>query len=236
MVNIERAGDVKAEHLHIGFLLYGDPGSGKTHAAALAPKPLVLLTEKNGLTTIRRANPDALVVRVSNVNELRDVLKMAIQGDMPEGTQTLVVDSLTEVQRLFRDEIMSGKSPGQPFSLQDWGSLAEKMRRFMRTLRDIPYNVVATALAESIVSDADGVRYTQPQFDGKKTGAEVSQYFNAVAYLFKREKAGENGERSIVHQAMLEGPSRYTCKPCHPVSGVRAPDVDNWFKMLAEGQ
>jgi hypothetical protein len=224
---------MSAENLHIGFLLYGDPGAGKTHAAALAPKPLVLLTEKNGLTTIRRANPDALVVQVNNVSDLREVVGMAMNGQLPGDVRTLVVDSLTEVQRLFRDEIMAAKGAGQAFSLQDWGTMAEKMRRFMRTLRDIPYHVVATALSESVVSDADGVRYVQPQFDGRKTGSEVAQYFNGVAYLYKRQVQDDNGQTVIAHQAMLDGPSRYTCKPVHPVTGVVEPRLDEWYATLA---
>jgi len=232
MVTIERAGDVPADNLHIGWLLYGDPGAGKTHAAAMAPHPLVLLTEKNGMTTIRRANPDALVVEVNNVADLREVIGMAIRGDLPTGTRSLVVDSLTEVQRLFRDEIMASKPAGQTFSLQDWGTMAEKMRRFMRTLRDIRYHVVATALAENITSDHDGVRYTQPAFDGKKTGAEVAQYFNGVAYLFKRQMQGDDGKTVIQHQAMLDGPTRYTCKPVHPITGVVEPRLDQWFAAI----
>jgi hypothetical protein len=233
MVSINRAGDVPADNLHIGFLLYGDPGAGKTHAASLAPRPLVLLTEKNGMTTIRRANPDALVVEVSNVADLREVVGMAMRGDLPDRRRSLVVDSLTEVQRLFRDDIMASKPAGQTFSLQDWGTMAEKMRRFMRTLRDIPYHVVATALAENVTSDADGVRYVQPAFDGKKTGNEVAQYFNGVAYLFKRQAQDDDGNNVVLHQAMLDGPTRYTCKPVHPVTGVMEPRLDQWFATLA---
>jgi hypothetical protein len=220
------------DNLHISFLLYGDPGAGKTHAAAQAPRPLVLLTERNGLTTIRRASPDALVVEVNTVDALREVLGMAMRGQLPDNRRSLVIDSLTEVQRLFRDDIMASKPAGQPFSLQDWGTMAERMRRFMRTLRDVPYHVVCTALAEAAVNDADGVRYVQPAFDGKKTGSEVAQYFNGVGYLFKRQATDDNGKAVVLHQAMFDGPTRYTCKPCHPVAGVVEPDVPRWFAML----
>ena len=232
MVTITRAGDMDPQSLHIGFLLYGDPGAGKTHAACQAPSPLVLLTEKNGITTVRRSNPDAQVVLVNHVNELREVLGMAMKGALPSGCQTLVVDSLTEVQRLFRDDIMAGKPAGQPFGIQDWGTMAERMRRFMRTLRDVPYSVVATALAESVVSEADGVRYIQPQFEGKKTGTEVAQYFSGVAYMFKRQTADDDGNQTVIHQAMLDGPSRFTVKPCHPIAGVMEPNVGEWFATL----
>ena len=233
MVDYARAGDMAADQLHAGFLLFGDPGAGKTHAACLAPKPFIVLTEQNGLTTVRRANPQAVVAVVTTVHALREILGLAIRGELPEACESLVVDSLTEVQRLFQDEIMAGKRNGEPFSLQDWGTLTDKMRRFMRTIRDIPYNVVCTALAETRISEADGVRYVRPAFQGKKTPMEVAQYFNGVAYLFKRATQDADGKDVVVHRAMLEGPSNYTTKPCHPVTGVVEPRVDNWFAALA---
>lgn len=233
MVKYSRAGDVAADDLHVGFLLFGDPGAGKTHAACLAQKPFVILTEKNGLTTVRRANPDAIVTIVSCTADLREAMGLAMRAELPEGCKTLVVDGLTEVQRLFQDEIMASKRGGEPFSLQDWGTLTDKMRRYMRTLRDLPYNVVCTALAEAQVSEADGVRYVRPAFQGKKTSMEVAQYFNGVAYLFKRAVQGEGGADAIQHFAMLDGPSNYITKPCHPVTGVVEPRVDKWFAALA---
>jgi len=231
MVNFHRAGDIKSASLHILFLLYGDPGVGKTHAVSLSPRPFVLLTEKNGMTTVIRANPDAIVCLVTNVDELREVIRMAVKGELPEDRRTFVVDGLTEVQRLFYDEIMSKKKPGDIFMLQDWGTLAEKMRRFMRTLRDLPYHVAATALSETREAD-DGVRYTRPQFDGKKTGSEVAQYFNGVAYMFKRVTTDADGNRKVIHQAMFDGPSKYIVKPCHPVAGIMDTNVGEWFEAL----
>jgi hypothetical protein len=233
MVNYERAGDVPDDDLHVSFLIFGDPGAGKTHAASLAPRPFVVLTEQNGLTTIRRANPDAVVAIVKNVAELREVLGLAVRGELPEGCLTLVIDGLTEVQRLFQDEILAGKRGNEGMSLQDWGTLTDKMRRFMRTLRDLPYGVVATALSEANVSEADGVRYVRPSLQGKRTAAEVAQYFNGVAYLFKRATKDAEGKDAVVRRAMFDGPSNYVCKPCHPLTGVVEPRVDNWFAALA---
>lgn len=231
-MTFNRAGDVNADALHILFLLYGDPGAGKTHAACQAPRPLVVLTERNGMTTIRRSNPDALVVEVTDVSQLREIVIMATKGELPDGRRSLVIDSLTEVQRLFRDEIMASKGGASPtFSLQDWGVLAEKMRRLMRSLRDVPYHVVATCLAEAKQND-DGVRFVRPQFEGQKTSSEIAQYFNGVAFLYKKASRGEDGDQGVQHLAMFDGPSRYTTKPCHPIAGLIEPDVAGWFAQL----
>ena len=218
--------------LNAGFLLFGDPGAGKTHACSTAPAPFVVLTERNGLTTIKRANPDAVVAIVTSASDLRDVMRLAVDGSLPAGSRTLVVDSLSEVQRLFKDEIMTGKGAGEKFSLQDWGTLTDKMRRFVRTLRDVPYSVVATALAESQVSEADSVRYVRPAFEGKKTSTEMAQYFNGVAYLFKRMSKDDQGKDVALHRAMFDGPSNYVTKACHPLAGVMETDVGQWFALL----
>ena len=231
-LSFTRAGDLSATDLHVLMLLYGDPGAGKTHAACLAPRPLVLLTERNGMTTIRRSNADALVVEVTNATDLGQIIKMAMDGKLPEKRRTLVIDSLTECQRLIKDEIMASKPKGAPFSLQDWGVMHERWRRFMRALRDVPYHVVCTALSEAVVSEADGVRYVQPAFEGRKTGSEVAQYFNAVGFCYKANSTDENGLSKVEHRCMFEGPSRYTLKPCDPLTGTQEPRPDVWLQQL----
>lgn len=245
MVTAILASQIPFKDLHVGLLLYGDVGVGKTHAVSLAPKPLVLLTEKNGLATIKVSNPDAHVVIVTNVQELREVIGHAMRGTLhelfggkPEDVGTFVVDGLTEVQQLFKDDINSQKKgDDQQFSVRDWGTLADKMRFFMRTLRDLPYATVCTALVNQIMLEGDPTKYMRPLFQGKKTASEVAQYFSGVAYLFKRmvkEGDGDDAKEVVKRLAMFDGPSRYTCKPLHHLNGVVELDVNDWFVTLAQ--
>lgn len=231
MVMIVRAGDI--EHLYAKMLIFGDPGTGKTHGISLAPNPFILLTERNGLTTVKRANPDATVAVCDDIGGVREVIGMAVRGELPGGCKTLGIDGLTEIQRMFKDEIMAAKNTKDAqFSLQDWGTLANKMRQLMRTIRNLEYNVVATALAETTTDDA-GVRYMRAQFEGKKTSNEIAQYFNGVAYFYKRTRTGDNDEEVVTHYAMFDGPSNYVTKACHPLKGTMNTDIGEWYNLLA---
>lgn len=219
------------------ILCYGNSGAGKTYAACTAPKPMVLLTERNGLHSIQASNPDAHVKYCEDADDVRAILKMAMNGTLKQyGIKTLVVDSLTEVQRLFVDEIMLGKSNGEDarLTLQDWGTLTERMRRFMRCLRDLDLHVVATALVETQHDESTGSTSVFPAFQGKKLHSEVSQFFNVVGYTFKRESTDGEGKRSIEHKIMLDGPSRFVCKPCGSLTGILDPNLSDWFKVLNE--
>jgi hypothetical protein len=220
------------------IFIYGDPGSGKTFSSVTAPAPMVLLTERNGLHSIRQSNPDALVKYCEDADDIRDVLKLALNGELEaHGVKTLVVDSLTEVQRMFADEIMrkKGASDEQRMSLPDWGLLTEKMRKFMRCLRDLDLHVVATALSDTATDESTGHIKHFPSFAGRKLSSEVSQFFNVVGYCFKREHPElkhDNGSPVIEHLVMLEGPSRFVCKPCGPVTGIRTATIGEWYQDI----
>lgn len=234
MVSFQRAGDMSADEIYVKGLLFGDPGSGKTWAAVTAPSCLVLLTEQNGMTSVRGSNPDALVVHCADIGEVRKYLTMAVKDELrSHGIKTIVIDSLTEVQRLFKDEIFAQKGGRDTlFTQADWGSLTEKMRQFMRTLRVLKYNVVCTALAQSTIEESTGIRYVLPSFEGKRLPAEVSQYFNFVGYMAKKETTDEEGKNQTLHRALLSGGERYMTKPCHPLSGVSEVNLSEWFSSI----
>ena len=232
------AGEMSDVDIHIKGMLYGDPGSGKTWAASTAPDCLILLTEQNGVTSIRASNSKARIVHCPDIHVVRKYLAAAMRDELREyGIRTIVVDSLTEVQRQFKDEILAQKGGGDAlFSQPDWGKLQEKMRQFMRTLRVVPYHVVCTALAEATIDNGSGTRYVLPLFEGKKFAPTISQYFSFVGYMVKKETVAEDGERAVLHRAMLSGGQNYITKPAHPMSGVLEVNISDWFNTIIDSK
>lgn len=219
-----RGRESKSEQLFYKVLVYGHSGAGKTWLAASAPNPIVLLTEQNGIQSVRMSNPNARYAYTSSIEDVRDLLRAANSrtlGTEQDPVDTIVIDGLTEIQRMFKDEMMRERQT-EEFSIAMWGELTEKMRRLLRLLRDVPYHVVCTALAETEMEGE--TRHVFPAFQGKKLYDEVMQYFNAVAYVFKTQKGEE-----IVHNAMFDGPSRIAAKNCHPIRGTRVGPVSTWI-------
>jgi hypothetical protein len=228
-----RASEVRGESLHYLIGLYGDSGAGKTWLAASAPNPVVLLTEQNGEQSLRLSNPGASYVVVSTAEEVRDFLRMAQDGTLAaEGFESIVLDGLTEIQQLIRDEIAARKG-GDEFTIADWGELTDKMRKLMRLLRTLAgrYHVVCTMLAEE--EFAGEVKHVRPAFQGRKLANEVMQFFSAVGYVFKRPAKGETS--GVEHVAMFDGPARIKSKNCHPLRGARPGPITDWIADLRSG-
>lgn len=223
LTECKRAGDFRGSPISV--FIYGDPGAGKSHLAATADAPIILLTEANGRDTIRRANADALVFVADSADQIRRFMRAALSGEFAQANRrTAVFDSLTEIQRIFADEILSSKpADSRKMELQDWGLLTERMRGFCRTLRALPLDVVATSLAEHTVEEASGAIWTKPAFSGKKLAAEVAQYFNAVGFAYKRDRrqgSTEEVDRSELHAVDFDPGRRMLSKSHGPLSGI----------------
>ena len=231
-LTLTKAGDLGGL-VHVKALLHGNSGAGKTWASVSAPSPIVLLTEANGMASIKNANPDAIVVHAKDMGVVREFFQEAMSGTFSDaGCKTIVVDSLTEIQRMMRDEIMVGRQNYADFSMKDWGELTERMRRFVRILRDVPYHVVATALSQ-VSEDDGGVRHIVPQFQGRAIGNEIAGYFSLVGYVHKREVETQEGGKEILRRTMLEGPSRVLCKPCGSLGGIVESNVTDWIRVIS---
>lgn len=231
----KRAGDTKPEEVSASILLYGAPGSGKTHAACAGGRPFVCLFETNGMSTIRQVNPDAVVLYIDEYQKFVDLLEVAASGELAAaGFDRLVVDSLTEAQRGIKDIIAARHQGRDEFTQQDWGTLANKSRSMMRKIRSLRIPVVATALCDEVEdSNRDGgvVRLLRPSFEGRKTPAEVSQFFNAVGYATKRPDPKDEKEFVYIVGFDLRS-DRYMTKACGAVRGVAKADVVGWLREI----
>ena len=216
------------------FMLYGDSGSGKTFASARSGsekmKVAILVTEPNGLMSVRAANPDAMVVEASDIETIQKFIMAAADGTFKKKYDIEVVafDSLTEMQMMIKESI-AGKSTAM--TQQQWGLLLDKTRRMLRSIRDIPMHVVCTALAKTDYTET-GERYVVPALEGS-IRREAAQYFNAVGYCYKtqEEQESKTGQttKMVVHRVMLSGPSHYLCKGVHPLKATEEPNLNDWI-------
>jgi len=91
----------------------GDSGIGKTSLAASFPNPIVIRTEDGLQSLTGDARPDAFPL-IDSEDQLWDQLKALIKDD--HDYKTLVIDSVTALERIFIDSVIAG-DPKKPRSI-----------------------------------------------------------------------------------------------------------------------
>jgi len=221
----------------IKTLIYGPSGAGKTFLSASAPDPIFLLTERQAIPSIAASNPDAKVVYIETADELRKCVTEAMRKGTIEGATftTIVLDSLSEAQRMLRDEIESNpkrKEGSEGLTRQEWGILADKTRALVRALRNLPFNVVCTALMEDKTDDQD-VRRIAPLFQGQKTGHEIPQWFTIIGALTRSVTKDEDGGKLVARRLILDSSANVLSKVTEPLEGVIiSPDLTDIFNRI----
>lgn len=241
-----KAKDIPVKDQHVKVLIQGKSGSGKTTLGANMPgRVAVLLTEANGLQSILAANPDALVVRAYDPASLGctssyEVVKefMVLAGSGALDVDSVVCDSATEVQRIIKTEILREKGvaddPGYQFTQQDWGMLTERMRRFARMFRDIPYHTMMLTLSEEQRDEDGTLSAVVPQFEGRKLSGEIAQFFSAVGYAYKRTIKVEGQPDDVTFEVLFQGASKWLVKPIRPLKNVEKADPRDWIARIID--
>lgn len=177
----------------IRFLLYGESGVGKTVHASTWPKPLFLDAD-DGMASVRR-QVDRISIR--SWEEIFEVFAW-LRDQRELVYQTIVVDTLNEIQRLILDFIVA-HYPGrrnydtQP-TLPDYGKMIDETINFVRFLRALPINLVIVTQVRDREFETDAV---QPLLMGKRTAKDVCRMMDLVGFMFKTE----DGKRAIAFDA-----------------------------------
>ena len=174
------------------ILVYGASGVGKTYWASSAPRPIFLDVER-GMASIKREGVGRW--EINSVNDLRAAVKWLNAENFPDqtGYQTVVVDSLNEVQRLFNDHVLTlspdaGRRPfdGQQMNQGDWGLALNMLEKFVRSLKTLDMSVVLLCGTSGVVG-AEGK--VEPALYGKNTVGMVARYMDVVGYMELRRNA-----------------------------------------------
>lgn len=201
-----------AQKKGLKVLLYGASGSGKTRMAATFPKPLFLDLE-SGLRSTLALGP---VLRFpadpkEEIQSLEDVKRFysLAKGAKPGKFETIVIDSLNELQLLLMKNILrrfdaTRHYEDQP-TMADYGKLARDFQSIIRLFLKLPYHVVFTAVETPREFPEQQVG---PQFIGKKTGPEVQRMVEMIGYC--HVVSDSNG--SPVHQVSFQQSALYVAK------------------------
>jgi hypothetical protein len=211
------------ESPYIRCLLYGPPGSGKTTLMATFPKPFFLDFDR-GMSVLADGNQKLAKVvprmRFSlgtpeAFEKVCAILRAAIQGTgvfgkdgKAFGTETLALDSYTNMAEVFLDQIMrlAGKDPlkDKP-TFDEWGRLKAWCALVNSLLKDLSLkmNVVMSAWSEEIQNDLTKVVRGIPDIigsTGKRLGGDADE-----TYYMQARRNAENKLEIVLHAAVYQG-------------------------------
>ena len=193
---------VQATTRYLNMLVYGDSGVGKTYLAGSAAEveemgTVLMIDFEGGTRSLVDNFPNVQQVRVETWKQMQSVYD-ELHRTGGAGFGTVILDSLTEIQKFNMYQIMADtvalrpdQDPDVP-SMREWGKNLEQMRKFVRGFRDLKMHTIFTALKKEDKNERTGLVTTGPSLSGK-LGGEVAAYLDIVGYYYIK-KIGRGDE------------------------------------------
>jgi hypothetical protein len=183
---------VSQDQSWINWLLYGDPGVGKTVLLGTSPKCLILEAD-DGSESAAIQGSKAEKWKMNDWADMLEAYEYLRHED--HGYEWVWLDSCTLFQESGLDMIMEDLVAGKPHRsiyLPDRGEYQENMRRlgmWVRNMKPLPFNFGITAHAMRVADDESETEMMWPLIQGKNMPQKLCGYMGLVTYMTVRKTA-----------------------------------------------
>lgn len=228
---------------HRSMVIYGRSGSGKTTLSSTFPKPMLYVNVRdNGTDSIS----DIKGIDVYNIEGVDDVeeLRLFLAQDKGEKYKTLVIDTMSQLQEIYVEEVghrkekAKSKKPGEWGSMtkQDWGEVASEMKSLVIELRDLPMEVVFIAQDRTFNNDDEGSENQLMPEIGPRLMPSVAGVMNAAVHVVgctfirrkitnkKSEKSNKTIQKEEIVYCLRLGPNPVFVTKVRKPRKTQAPD------------
>lgn len=212
----------------ISMLIHARAKAGKSTLTSTCPLPMLVLDAEGSWKFInevgfksgvklrkKRWDPsreeiprhdgtwDVVLVSVNSWRTMQLVYQYLTQRE--HDFQSIVLDSITEVQRRCRTNLKGSEA----MQIQDWGVLLAQMDALIRGYRDLTLEVsnpvrCVVFIAETKLRDGQWKPYMQGQI------AETMPYWvDVVGWLYTHMMNDAAGQPTVPHKVLHVGPSEY---------------------------
>lgn len=205
----------------MNILIYGDPGSGKTHLAGTAQdsdhmKGVWFMNIDGGMMTLAKRG-DIHATDIHSVDDLEEELKKLLNNDPKyKDIGTVVIDNITELQALSLEGIVRGQLKDRmkkggtidDIYIDDYGKSNTQLSRVLRGFRDLPMHVIYIAhKRDKMRKGTNTLESSRPSLTDKLCTA-VMGYMDFVWYLYTVDETVEGTEEltTETHRYLLTQP------------------------------